>query len=503
MRKCLRPRALLLVGCLLQAWAATAAAQPVTVGSKSFTESVLLGEVARLSIEEANGPAMHRAAMGGTRILYAAIRRGEIDIYPDYTGTLRFEVYAGEGVESLGDLRARLAEDGLAMSKTLGFDNSYAIAMRPDEAERMGIETIEDLRGHPDLTIGLSNEFIDRSDGWRALKSAYALPQSANGLQHDLAYRGIAEGNLDVIDVYVTDPEIAYYDLAILRDTRDFFPDYEAVFVYRADLAERRPEAVAALTRLAGRIGPERMRAMNRAVKLDGRDEPNVAADFLNDTFSAGIVAEDGVGMLGRIWHRLIEHLWLVGLSLGGAILVAVPLGISAHRTKRVGGVILSTVGILQTVPALALFVFMIPPFGIGAEPTIAALFLYSLLPIVRNTHAGLTGIAPDLRESALAMGLSARSRLLKIELPLALPTMLAGIKTAAVINVGIATLGALIGAGGLGQPILTGIRLDDVGLIFQGAIPAALLALVVTGLFELFGRWAIPRGLKIEAAGR
>ena len=477
--------------------------QPVTVGSKSFTESVVLGDIARLSIEDNGETAVHRRAMGGTRILHAALRRGEIDVYPDYTGTLRFEVYAGEGVRTLADLRERLAKDGLAMTEPAGFDNSYAVAMQPGQAERLGIETISDLRAHPELVLGLSNEFMDRADGWRALKAAYGLPQSANGLQHDLAYRGIAEGNLDVIDVYVTDPEIAYYELEILNDDRNFFPGYEAVFLYRVDLAERRPAAVEALERLAGRIGPARMRAMNKAVKLDGEEEAAVAARFLNETFSTEITADAADGMLQRIWTRLLEHLWLVAVSLSGALLAAVPLGIAAHRFKRGGGFILSAVGILQTVPALALFVFMIPPFGIGAEPTIAALFLYSLLPIVRNTHAGLSGIPADLRDSALAMGLSARSRLLKIELPLALPTMLAGIKTAAVINVGIATLGALIGAGGLGQPILTGIRLDDVGLIFQGAIPAALLALVVTGAFELLGRWLIPRGLKLEAASR
>lgn len=483
--------------------AGVAHGQPVAVGSKSFTESVVLGEIAQLSIAEADGPAAHRRAMGGTRILYAAVRRGEVDIYPEYTGTLRFEIFAGETLRDRDALEARLAEDGLAMTAPLGFDNSYALAVKPETARRLGIEAIADLSRNPGLTLGFSNEFMDRSDGWPALKRAYALPQSANGLQHDLAYRGIAQGNLDVIDVYVTDPEIAYYDLEILEDNRDFFPGYEAVFLYRADLAERRPEAVAALRRLEGRIDPARMRAMNKAVKLDGRAESNVAAEFLSELLETRITAQAADGRLVRIRDRLVEHLWLVALSLGAAILAAVPLGIAAHRIRRLGGVILSGVGILQTVPALALFVFMIPPFGIGAEPTIAALFLYSLLPIVRNTHAGLSGIMPDLRESALAMGLSARSRLFKIELPLALPTMLAGIKTAAVINVGIATLGALIGAGGLGQPILTGIRLDNVGLIFEGAIPAALLALVVTGLFELFGRWATPRGLRLESKSR
>ena len=132
--------------------------------------------------------------------------------------------------------------------------------------------------------------------------------------------------------------------------------------------------------------------------------------------------------------------------------------------------------------------------------PASAALFLYSLLPIVRNTHAGLTGIPLELRESAAALGLPGSVRLRRVELPMAMKSILAGIKTAAVINVGTATLAALIGAGGYGQPILTGIRLDNVGLILEGAVPAALLALLVQGMFEGIERWLTPRGLRIEA---
>jgi len=194
-----------------------------------------------------------------------------------------------------------------------------------------------------------------------------------------------------------------------------------------------------------------------------------------------------------------IEHIKLVMLSLGLAVLLAIPLGVLAARLKRLGQVVIGLTGILQTVPSLAMFVFMIPVFGIGTWPAIAALFLYSLLPIVRNTHAGLVGIAPELRESAAAMGLPRGVRLRRIELPLATRSILAGIKTAAVINVGTATLAALIGAGGYGQPILTGIRLDNISLILEGAIPAAILALLAQGVFEGIERWLTPRGLRLQ----
>ncbi|HKH21388.1 MAG TPA: ABC transporter permease, partial [Gammaproteobacteria bacterium] len=178
----------------------------------------------------------------------------------------------------------------------------------------------------------------------------------------------------------------------------------------------------------------------------------------------------------------------------------AIPLGIAAAHWQRLGQVILAVAGLIQTIPALALLVFMIPWLGIGGPPAIVALFLYSLLPIVRNTYTGLREISPEIRESAEALGLRALSRLKLVDLPIAMPTILAGIKTSAVINIGTATLGALIGAGGYGQPILTGIRLDDMELILQGAVPAAALALVVQGSFELAERYLVPKGLRLNA---
>jgi osmoprotectant transport system permease protein len=189
----------------------------------------------------------------------------------------------------------------------------------------------------------------------------------------------------------------------------------------------------------------------------------------------------------------------LVGTSLLAAILIAIPLGVFAAKNRRAGQAVLAFVGMIQTLPTLALLVFMIPIFGIGSVPAVVALFLYSLLPIVRNTHAGLSGIPSSLRESARALGLPRGAMLRLIELPLASPLIIAGIKSAAVINVGTATLGALIGAGGLGQPIFTGIRLDNLGLILEGAVPASLLALLVQGAFELLERIIVPKGLRSQ----
>jgi osmoprotectant transport system permease protein len=476
---------------------ALAIAQPVRIGSKQFTESVILGEIARLAARDAGVQAVHQRELGGTRILWKALQQGDIDAYPEYTGTLTHELLQDVPADAdIATLRARLKPLGIGITDPLGFDNTYAIGMRQDEAARLDIRRISDLRAHPSLRLGFSNEFMDRGDGWPGLRRAYALPQTkVSGLDHVLSYRAVASGAVDAIDLYSTDAEIPYYHLRTLLDDRHYFPRYQAVFLYRLALERDEPAFVAALRRLAGHIDEQAMRTMNAAVKLDGRRDSAVAADFLGTRVEAG-----RRGLWQRLRQRSVEHIELVASSLGLALALAIPLGIVAARRRRLGQLVIAATGVLQTVPSLAMFVFMIPLLGIGTWPAVAALFLYSLLPIVRNTHAGLVGIAPELMESAAALGLPRRVRLRRIELPLAMRSILAGIKTAAVINVGTATLAALIGAGGYGQPILTGIRLDSIPLILEGAIPAAVLALLVQGLFELVERWLTPRGLRLQA---
>lgn len=473
---------------------ASHADEPLAVGSKTFTESVVLGEIATLAAREAGYPVQHRRSLGGTRIVWRALLEGEIDAYPEYTGTLSREILQLPDAD-FAALRQALAERGLAMTEPLGFNNTYALGMRAEQADRLGIDAISDLRGHSGLRFGFSNEFMDRADGWPGLREAYGLSGAqGNGLDHSLAYHGLVDGALDVIDLYRTDAEIARYHLRVLEDDRHYFPRYDAVFIYRADLRQRAPQWVSALEHLAGQFDADTMRRLNARVSIDGVSESKAAADWYG--VDAAIALDRGQ----RIVRRTLEHLRLVAISLAMALLIALPLGVWAARHPRWQQWVLSATGLLQTLPSLAVFVFMIPLFGIGAKPAIAALFLYSLLPIVRNTHAGIVGIAPELRETAAAIGLSRSAQLYRVELPLALRSILAGVKTAAVINVGTATLGALIGAGGYGQPILTGIRLDNIGLILEGAIPAAVLALLVQGLFELIERALTPRGLRLLA---
>lgn len=491
--------ALIAIGVGVRA-AFTHAHPQVIVGSKKFTESVILGNVTSDLLRGSGYRVSHRAELGGTRLLWDALVAGSIDVYPDYTGTISEEIFAGQNLQGDEQIQTALARNGIRMSRPLGFNDTYAIGMRETEAARLGIRSISDLAKHPELRFGFSNEFMDRKDGWPGLRTRYGLAShKAQGLDHDLAYRGLASGTIDATDLYSTDAEIKYYKIRTLADDLHYFPTYNAVLLYRIDLEQKAPGAVETFLRLEGRIPEKEMIAMNARAKLDKEPETRVAAGFLEKNLDIKpAVVNDS--LLQRLIHRTAEHLYLVCISLLAAILVAVPLGVIAAKSNGVGQSILATAGVIQTIPSLALLVFMIPLLGIGAMPAMVALFLYSLLPIIRNTYTGLHDIPISIRESAEALGLPSSARLRLVEMPMSSRSILAGIKTSAVINVGTATLGALIGAGGYGQPILTGIRLDDTGLILEGAIPAALMALAVQGIFELAERGIVPLGLRLEA---
>lgn len=491
----------LLLGIIFQVHLALGKDSPdhISVGSKTFTESVILGEMLRLLAQQTGMEASHQRQLGGTRVLWNALLNGDIDAYPEYTGTLLQEILVKENLQTEAQLEQALASRNLRMTRALGFNNTYAIGVKEELADRLKLRTISDLRKHPDLVLGFGNEFMDRADGWPGLQQRYQLPQNnVRGLDHDLAYRGIESGTLDVTDLYTTDAEINYYNLRALEDDLNYFPIYNAVILYRADLEQRAPEVVTLFKRLSGNIDAETMSELNARVKLQGKAESVVAADYLEKTLKLNIDLQVQTAWQ-RFWRHTIEHLVLVGISLSAAILLSIPLGILAARRPRIGHIVLGIAGILQTIPSLALFVFMIPFLGIGGPPAVVALFLYSLLPIIRNTYAGLKDIPSAIIESAHALGLPPRARLRIVELPLATRSILAGIKISAVINVGTATLSALIGAGGYGQPILTGIRLDDMNLILQGAVPAAVLALMVQGIFELIERGLLPKGLRVQ----
>jgi osmoprotectant transport system permease protein len=473
----------------------SANAQPVVIGSKKFTESYVLGEIAKHTLNDAGIPAEHRQGMGGTIILWQALRGGQIDAYPEYSGTIAQEILKTDRKLSLNEIREELTKFGVGISEPLGFNNTYTLVMRRSEARRLGLRTISDLRNHPELKIGLTHEFLDRQDGWQPLRARYVLPQrNVIGIDHALGYAALKNGSIDLKDAYSTDAKIAEYDLVTLEDDLQFFPRYDAVFLYRLVLPA---PAITALRKLEGTLDETRMTRLNAEAE---RTKNYAKAANLYFQGGTGSTTATGESFWDKLTRWTLRHLELAGFSLLLAVIVGIPLGIIASRGGPIGQAILGFASVVQTIPSLALLALLVPLpfFGISVRTAVAALFLYGLLPIVRNTASGLQDIPRALRESAIALGLGPIARLWQIYLPMASRSILAGIKTSAVINVGTATLAALIGAGGLGEPILSGLNLNDNATILQGAIPAALLALLVQWGFDLLDRVLIPKGLRL-----
>ncbi|WP_316899765.1 glycine betaine ABC transporter substrate-binding protein [Ralstonia edaphi] len=478
---------------------------PLRIGSKRFTESYVLGEILTQTASP-RGPAEHVPGLGNTAIVFAALKNGSIDVYPDYLGTIAAEILhlpADQAANPdqaalLADVNRGLAPMGLAAGVPLGFEDTYALAMRDADAEREHIRTLADLATHPTLRLGLSHEFLGRADGWPAIARQYKLPQHPTGLDHGVAYDALRANQVDVIDIYSTDAKIRREHLRVLDDPAHVFPRYDAVLLYRADVAQRHPAQWQAINTLAGRIQRDDMVAMNAAVELEGQSFSQAARQFLagHGDVPAATPARaffarltDG---LGRLTQR---HLMLVGISTGVAVLLGVPLGLMAAR-RRIKQPILAVVGVLQTIPSLALLAMLIPIVGsIGVVPALIALAVYALLPIVRNTIVGLEQVPDGLRDAALALGFTPSQRTRVVDLPLALPVILAGVKTAAVISVGTATIAAFIGAGGYGERIATGLALNDSATLLAGAIPAAVLALLVQAAFEVAEWWLRRHG--------
>jgi osmoprotectant transport system permease protein len=487
------------------------AARPVIVASKPFGESYLLAEMFA-QLLEAHGVAVERRpGLGATEVAFAALRTGAIDVYPEYTGTGLLAILHERPGRDPGAVYAHVARAfldryGVRWLPPLGFQNTYAIAVRRETAARLGLATLSDLaRAGPALRAGLTPDFIGRADGLPGLAAAYGLKfREVRALLPAVKYQALAAGEVDVIDGYSTDGLIARYDLLVLRDDRSFFPPYEAAAVLAPGLAERSPAAVAALTELSGRLDVETMRRLNRRLEVDGEPVARVAADALA---ALGLAhgSEARVGGGGRtpspagtergslaayLWAErrtllglTARHLFLVAVSLGAAILLAVPLGLALERRRGMAEGVIRAVGGLQTIPGIALLAFMIPLLGIGVVPALVALFLYSIYPILRNTYTGVRDAAPDAVGAARALGMTPSQVLRHVRLPLASPVILAGVRTAAVVNVGTATLAAFVGAGGLGDPIAAGLALADTRMILSGALPAALLALAVDAL--------------------
>ena len=493
----------LALGVAFAAVPASTAEETIVVGSKNFTEAYILGEAVAQLLESEGFDVDRRLGLGGTKICYDALVAGDIDVYVEYTGTIAEAIKSIDGEPTRERLAEVLAPDDVEMLDTFGFNNTYALAVSERVATARGLARISDLRSHPDLRMAVSHEFLERGDGWPSLQRAYGIEEVPAGIEHALAYQAIADGAIDLTDAYSTDGELNRYALTVLDDDLGFFPVYLAVPLVRFDLDDRAKDT---LGRLANTLNDAEMRELNAAAVLGGETTVAVATRYLAEK---GIVAGDSATaeppfrdtLAGRLAANTTRHLELVVLALLPATVLAVLLALAIFKLPLLSRGAVYVAGLLQTVPSIALLALLIPLAGIGVLPAVIALFLYALLPILRNTVTALTSIEPTLRRVAVAMGLSPAEELRHVFVPLAMPSIIAGVRTAAVISIGTATLAAFIGAGGLGDPIVKGLALNDTRLILEGAVPAALLAVVTELVFEQAERWLVPGHLRAANA--
>lgn len=481
---------------MLVLFTSQANAQKIRVGSKHFNESYILGEIIS-QLFEANGYSVERKFnLGGTLVCYESLINDQIDVYPEYTGTISEAILKLDSKIGDNELNERLkSEHKLEIGKSFGFNNTYALALKRKTAEELDLKKISQLSAHPDIKTAVSYEFLKRKDGWDNLASVYGLKLKPVGIDHGLAYQALEDGKILLTDVYSTDGEIPKYDLVLLQDDRNFFPQYFGVPFYRSQID---PKAKELLNRLAGTLNDSLMQTLNARVIYDKKSFAAVAHEFLTEKSLIGSDKKfEGSSVYSEIFQKTARHLEITIISLLLAVLIAFPAGVMLSLYPAIARPVLYSTGLLQTIPSIALLAIMIPLFGIGLFPAVVALFLYALLPILRNTASGIFSVDPIIKKVATGMGLTRMQRLRYVDIPLAMPAIFAGIKTAAVINIGTATLAAFIGAGGLGEFIVTGLALNDTGLILQGAIPAALLAILAEFLFELLEKILIPKHLK------
>ena len=459
--------------------------QPVRIGSKNFNENYLLAEMLAQLLESEGIQVERRFGLGGTLICFEALKNGEIDIYVEYTGTLSQAIFNLPVSATNQNLQAQLSQSGLVMLDAFGFNNTYALAVRQETAAQHNLSTIKDLATvGTDLKMVFSHEFLERQDGWPGLRQTYGLNAEPTGIEHGLAYKALSDGAIDVTDVYSTDGELERYQLVVLQDSLGYFPTYLAVPLVTESLADKvRP----LFERLSGSIDDELMQQLNARVVFDKLSFAEVAGEFWAER---GVIVEvEQSGLWSGLLKNTLRHLQLTGMALALAIVFGVGVGLVVYDRPRLRETVIYLCGLMQTIPSIALLALMIPLFGIGLLPAVVALFLYSLLPILRNTVTALSTVDPTLVRVAVAIGLQPHEQLRHVLLPLSVPQIFAGIRTAAVISIGTATLAAFIGAGGLGDPIVVGLSLNDTNLILQGAIPAALLAILTEIIFSWIER--------------
>ena len=500
----------------------SARADRIVVGSKNFEESRLLAEMfAQLLESRTHLQVERRLGLAGTQVCFEALKKGAIDVYPEYTGTglvsILGEKAQGGPDQTLNRVRAEfLRRWNVWWLAPLGFENSWEIAVPRELAEREHLDTITDLaRVSKRLHVGFGHEFVGRDDGLLGLQKVYGLEfAKIDHLQQAIQYQAARQRSIDALDVYSTDGRLILYNLKVLRDDRRFFPPYEAAALVRGETLKRHPEVGAILGLLAGSLSEDAMRAYNLRLQEKHESEVTVARDALR---AIGLVVPESRPPRPQVAQARLPRLRLepapgprppgppAPRALGGG---PVPRRADRHPPRPLAGAP-PALGRNGDPPAGAPADHTLPRpprlheqsrllQGWGPSPPSWPLWIYSLFPIVRNTYSGVRDADPKAVEAATALGMTPGQILRQIRLPLAAPVVMAGLRTAAVITVGTATLAApFIGAGGLGEPIVTGLQLADRAMILSGAIPAALLALAVDAALGVVEKSLRPAGLE------
>ena len=490
-----------------------AVAHDFSIASKRFTESYVLAELIASTLEKnAQIQVIRKQSLGSTGIVFNALREGEIDLYPEYWGTLTQEILKTNSSSSLAQVNEKLLVMGLKAGFFLGFNNTYALVIKKSQADALKIHSISDLKGHPNLRLGLSQEFLARDDGWRGLSKAYGLSSfKPTGLDHGLGYQALENNQIDLMDAYSTDPRLIGGKYELLKDDVEYFASYKALLIYRISSVESNPKILQALKSLESTLSEGRMQVLNSRVEIEGKNPSTVVLEYIekedqhyrgrasnnadttaqsvervNPDFFANVSKFIGSFFKYDFLRITYQHTLLVFTALLMAIILGIPLGVWVYAKPRSGGYVLTGISIIQTIPALALLSFLILlVHSIGFWPAFLALLLYALLPIIESTHSGLQQVDPAVKEASKALGAGFWIQLLKIELPLCRPSLYSGVQVAAVWTTGTATIAAFVGAGGYGERIAQGLSTNNTELMLEGAIPAAIFSLGVRYLID------------------
>lgn len=452
-------------------------AREIKIGAKKFTEGNISAYLILQELKKINKNLDIEVLenLGGTGIVTSAIKNKKIDIYIDYTGTL-----VNSFQTNYKNLEQTLYSHNIILGPNLGFNNSYGLAVKANNS----ISRISEISLKH--RVGISHEFFKRNDGYKYLSKAYDLQNVPVTLEHSLLFQSLNSESLDVIEVYTTDAKILKNNLKVLSDDRDFFSRYDAVVLVNVEFYNKNKKMIDKLfTNIKERFTNKDIIEANYLVEIDGLRYDEAAGKLSG----VKLLAKKKENVFFEILPYFLEHLKYLVITIFLCVLIGIPIGGFAAKSKAFERVSMTLISIFQTIPSLALLVFLIPLFGLGELTTIIALTLYGLLPIAKSTHSAISNIPKELSEFSDLIRMSKIQKFLLVEIPLAAPEILTGIKITSIATIGVTVIAAFVGAGGLGTLIVTGLSLNKTSLILKGAIPSALMALIV----ELFFQKIVP----------